>query len=227
MKKFYRIIILLIVFTFLSTYNPNKLDAVLKKKNTFFRIQNIIIVNNFLVQKSKVNEKLNQIYNKSIFSVRRKDIEKPLSTIDFLEKIEVKKKYPNTIIVKIFETKPIAILFKDKDKYLLDSSSNLIPITDNMSFTQLPSVFGKDAEKHFIYFFNQLENNKFPKKKIKKYYFFRIGRWDLELLNKKIIKFPEENTEAAIKKSIELLHRKDFEKYNIIDLRVDGKIIVE
>ena len=31
----------------------------------------------------------------------------------------------------------------------------------------------------------------------------------------------------AIKKSIELLKRKDFQKYNIIDLRVEGKIIVE
>jgi len=33
--------------------------------------------------------------------------------------------------------------------------------------------------------------------------------------------------EDAIKKSIELLDRKDFQNYNIIDLRVDGKIIVE
>ena len=31
----------------------------------------------------------------------------------------------------------------------------------------------------------------------------------------------------AIKKSVELLNRKDFENYNIIDLRVYGKIIVE
>ena len=33
--------------------------------------------------------------------------------------------------------------------------------------------------------------------------------------------------ETAIKKSIELLDREDFKNYNIIDLRVDGKIIVE
>ena len=35
------------------------------------------------------------------------------------------------------------------------------------------------------------------------------------------------NIESAIKKTIELLDRKDFENYNIIDLRIDGKIIVE
>ena len=62
---------------------------------------------------------------------------------------------------------------------------------------------------------------------MKKFYFFQIGRWDLELTNDKIIKFPYNNIEDAVKKSIELLDRKDFENYNIIDLRIDGKIIVE
>ena len=42
-----------------------------------------------------------------------------------------------------------------------------------------------------------------------------------------MIKFPYNNIEEAIKKSIELLGRRDFEDYNIIDLRIDGKIIVE
>ena len=62
---------------------------------------------------------------------------------------------------------------------------------------------------------------------IKKFYFFQIGRWDLQFANDKIIKLPHDNVEDAIKKSIELLNRKDFQNYNIIDLRVDGKIIVE
>jgi len=37
----------------------------------------------------------------------------------------------------------------------------------------------------------------------------------------------ENNIDDAIQKSIELLEREDFKNYNIIDLRVDGKIIVE
>ena len=96
-----------------------------------------------------------------------------------------------------------------------------------MNFNHLPSVFGNDAENNFVYFFDQLENNNFPIKKIKNFYYFQIGRWDLQLLNNKIIKLPHNNTEDAIKKSVELLNREDFKNYNIIDLRVDGKIIVE
>ena len=227
MNKFYRIFLLLVGFVFLSTYNPNKFNLISEKNNKFFKIQNIIIVNNFLLKKSVVNEKLSQIYNKNIFLIKRKDVEEVLKDIDFLKKIEVKKRYPDTLVVKIFETKPVAILFKDKTKYLLDNSSNLISFADNMNFNQLPSVFGDNAANNFVYFFNQLENNNFPINEIKNYYYFQIGRWDLQLLNNKIIKFPHNNTEDAIEESIELLDREDFKNYNIIDLRVDGKIIVE
>ena len=227
MKKLYRIALLLIVFIFLSTYNTKNLDLISEKKPTFFEIQNIEIINNFLVEKSEIEAKLSIIYNKNIFLIKGSDIEESLKEIDFLKKIEVKKKYPNTVIIKIFETRPVAILFKNKVKYLLDSSSNLISLEDDKKFNQLPSVFGKEAENNFIYFFNQLESNNFPHKTVKNFYYFQIGRWDLQLSNNKLIKFPHNNIDDAIKKSIELLDRKDFKNYNIIDLRVHGKIVVE
>ena len=227
MKKLYRIVLLITVLIFLSTYSPSEFNLALEKNNAFLKIEKILIVDNFLIKNSKIEEKLSKIYNKNIFLIKRKNIEESLKDINFLEKVEVRKRYPNTIIVKIFETKPVAILYENKAKYLLDSSSNLIFFEDNMNFNQLPSVFGEGAKKHFIHFFNQLENNNFPTKDIKKFYFFQIGRWDLELANNKIIKFPHNNIEDAIKKSIELLGREDFENYNNIDLRIDGKIIVE
>ena len=227
MKKLYRIILLLIALIFLSTFNPNEFSIISKKNSEFFEIRNIKIVNNFLIKESKVYEKLGPIYNKNIFFIKREDIEESLKEINFLEKIEVKKKYPDTVIVKIFETIPVAILFKDKVKYLLDSSSNLVLFANNMDFDKLPIIFGEGAENNFTYFFDQLKNNNFPTKQIKKLYYFQIGRWDLQLTNDKIIKFPNNITDEIIKKSVELLDREDFENYNIIDLRIDGKIIVE
>jgi len=227
MKKLYRIVLLIIVLIFLSTYSPSGFNLILQKDNTFLKIQKIEIVNNSLIKDSEIKEKLSKIYNKNIFLIKRKDIEDPLKEINFLEKIEVKKKYPNTIIVEIFETKPVAILYQNKTKYLLDSSSNLILFEDAMNFNQLPTVFGEGAKNHFIHFFSQLENNNFPIENVKKFYFFQIERWDLHLANDRLIKFPHNNIDDAIKKSIELLDRKDFENYNIIDLRIDGKIIVE
>ena len=227
MKKLYRIVLLVIVLIFLSTYSPSGFNLISKKDNTFLKIQKIEIVNNSLIKNTEIKEKLSKIYNKNILLIRREDIEDPLKEINFLEKIEVKKKYPNTIIVEVFETKPVATLYKNKTKYLLDSLSNLILFKDNENFNQLPSIFGEEAEKYFMYFFNQLENNNFPIENVKKFYFFQIGRWDLQLASGRLVKFPHRNIDYAIKKSIELLDRKDFENYNVIDLRIDGKIIVK
>ena len=227
MKKLYRIILLLAAFIFLTTYNPNEFNAFPKKKNLFFKIQNIEIINNHLIRENEIVERLAHIYEKNILFIERNDVERPLKSIDFLEKIEVKKKYPNTIIIKVYETKPIAILFKKNHKYLLDSSSNLITFSENMLIDDFPSVFGEGAEQDFINFYNQLENNNFPNQKIKNFYYFQIGRWDLQLLNDLIIKFPASKIKEAIQQSVELLTRKDFENYNVIDLRIHGKIVVE
>ena len=227
MKKLYRIFLLLIIFIFVSTYNPIEFNKIIKKKNYFFKVKKIEIFNNQLIKKSEIKKKLEKIKNKNILLIERSDIEEPLKQINFFEKIEVKKKYPNTIIVKIFETKPVGILFKNNRKYILDSSSNLILSNESMKFDKIPSIFGEGAENHFIFFFNILKSNKFYIDRVKNYYYFQAGRWDIELFNNKIIKFPENNTEEAVKKTIELLNRKDFENYNIIDLRVNGKIIVE
>ena len=66
MKKIYRIIILFVALIFLTTYSPTDFNVFPKKKNFFFKIQNIIIVNNHLIDENKIIEKLNEIYEKNI-----------------------------------------------------------------------------------------------------------------------------------------------------------------
>ncbi len=69
MKKFYRIILLLIVLIFLSTFNPKEFNLISKKSDVLFKIENIEIKNNFLIKKTKIEKKLSNIYNKNIFFI--------------------------------------------------------------------------------------------------------------------------------------------------------------
>ena len=227
MKKLYRIIVLLIALIFLSTYTPKELQISSQKKNVFFGVKKIEIKNVYLIDKKEIIKKLNQINNKNILFIKKKEIEEPLKSIDFLEKVEVKKIYPGTIIINVFETKPIGILFKNNTKYILDSSSNLVLFKKKMLNDFFPGIFGEDAEKEFVNFFNLLKDNQFPWKEIKNYYYFQIGRWDLQLFSNQTIKLPPNKTADAIQNAIELLNRKDFDNYNIIDLRISGKIVAE
>lgn len=227
MKKLYKIILLLTILIFLTTYSPNKITFFNKNKNFFFKIQNIEITNNNKINKTDIINKLNHIYTKNILFISNDDISESLKTVNYLAKIEVKKKYPDTIVIRIYETKPVGILFKNNTKYIIDTVSNLITFNDNLVNNNFPNIFGKDAERDFINFFEQLKNNKFPRKEVKNYYYFQVDRWDVKLTNNQIIKFPSKKRKEAIQQSVKLLNHEDFENYKVIDLRIHGKIVVE
>ena len=228
MKKLYRIIILLLTLIFLTTFNPRHSNLIIEKDWFFFQIKKVEIINSKLVSKNEVEKKLKGVYGKNIIFINRENIEEPLKSINFLDKIEVKKKYPNTIIIKIFETKPIALLYKKEKKYLIDSKSNLIIVHDNEKYKNLPSVFGGEGvEKNFISFFSLLKEKNFPTELIESFYYFQIGRWNIKLYEKKTIKYPSVDIQESIKKSVQLINNKAFKKYNIIDLRISDKVIVE
>jgi cell division protein FtsQ len=227
MKNFYNIGLLLTVFIFLTTYTPSQIEFNSNKKNPYFNIQNILILNTNRIDKNDVELRLSNIYEKNIFFIKIQDLYEPLKSIYFLDKIEVKKKYPNTLILKISETEPIAFFLKDNKNFLLDSKENLIPVERINLDNNYPYIFGLNADKNFLNMLSLLNKAKFPIKKIKSYYYFQIGRWDLKLENNQLIKLPNEETKKAIVKLIELLKQEDFKTYEVIDLRINDRIIVE
>ena len=228
MRKFYSILLLLITFVFLTTYNPSEIEFFSNKNNSIFNIKNIKIVNNNRIKESDIESNLSKIYGRNIFFIKTKDIQNVIKNIYFLDTVEVKKSYPNTLIIKIFETEPIAILFKNNEYFLIDDASNLIPIKKNSATSyDYPNIFGKDSEKHFLNFFNLLKESNFPTSRIKNYYYFQIGRWDLQLESALLIKLPSDKTKSAVEKSIKLLNQKDFTNYEVIDLRINDRIIVQ
>ena len=50
MKKLQRVVLLLILFTFLSTYSPNEFGLTPEGNNTFLKIQNIEIEKHSLIE---------------------------------------------------------------------------------------------------------------------------------------------------------------------------------
>ena len=72
-----------------------------------------------------------------------------------------------------------------------------------------------------------MKNYDFKTQTVKNYNYLQIGRSDLQLNNNQVIKLPSNEASEAIQRVGELLEREDFQKYYIIDLRIDGKIVVE
>ena len=227
MRKFYSILLLLLTLILLTTYNPSEMELISNQGNSLFDVKSIKIINNEKIKPDVIEEKLKKIYGQNIFFIKTSEIEKVTRNIIYLQSIEVKKKYPNTLIVKVFETSPLAILLKNTDYYILDSGANLILINaDSVTNYNYPHIFGKNSEKYFLNFLQLLKKNNFPIIDIKSYYYFQIGRWDLQLKDGLLIRLPNNMIKNAIEKSVELLNKDDFKNYEVIDLRINGRIIV-
>lgn len=189
-----------------------------------FNLEEINIENNTLVEESDLKSLLNPFYNKNLISINNNEIGKVLLKNSFIESFKIKKKYPNTLNIVIFEKKPIAILLNKKKKYFISEKIELIEYRKISKFENLPYVLGnKDEFKNFYY---DLKKIKFPLDKIKKYTFYESKRWDLETKNNVIVKLPSKNYLKSLKNYLELSNKNNFQKYKIFDYRIDNQLIL-
>lgn len=190
-----------------------------------FNLEEINIENNTLVEESDLKSLLNPFYNKNLISINNNEIGKVLLKNSFIESFKIKKKYPNTLNIVIFEKKPIAILLNKKKKFFISEKIELIEYRKISKFENLPYVLGnKDEFKNFYY---DLKKIKFPLDKIKKYTFYESKRWDLETKNNVIVKLPSKNYLKSLKNYLELSNKNNFQKYKIFDYRIDNQLILK
>ena len=110
-KSFFGLIILLILLT---TYNPKFSSLVNFKIN----IQDIIVENNVVLEKSEIQEQLAFLYNNNLFFLNLNSVEENLKKISFIDSFSIKKIYPNKLKLVIKEKTPIAILQNKKKNFI-------------------------------------------------------------------------------------------------------------
>ena len=143
---------------------------------------------------------------------------------DTLENFEIKKKYPNALIIRIFEKKPIAILLQKKEKFYLSEKIELIDFKKIKNYENLPYIFGNQIE--FEIFYKNLKKINFPFDTIKKYTFFESKRWDLETLDGIVIKLPDANYTESLQSYLKIKNKDSFKKYVVFDYRIKGQLIL-
>ena len=190
-----------------------------------FNIKKINIENNFLIKKNDIKNLLDPIYDKSLIFLNNSEIENLLVQNSFIDSFKVKKKYPNTLKIEIFEKKPFAILFYKKNKFYLSEKIELIEFKDLKNFKDLPYIFGNKDE--FKIFYNNLIKINFPLKEVKKYTLYETNRWDLETINKNIIKLPAINYIDSLENYLNLKKKNDFKNYKVFDYRINNQLILK
>lgn len=212
--RFFTYFIIIIFLTSINNYNLyNKkifnIDRV--EVNGFSEKKNIIIKN-----------EIKNILGKNIFLIKKNYFKKLLNRNDTKDLI-IKKVYPNKLIINFIPSKPICIiLFKDRKIILGDNGKKLNIETIEK---KLPKVSGSKNFGNILKVVNMLKLSKLNYDKIDEIIFFKSGRFDINLENKTLIKFPIRYTKEIINYSSYLLNDKRFINSKVIDLRLENKII--
>ena len=218
MKK--RTIIALTLFLLLTTISSQQKLVISK-----FSIKDVQVENNFLIKENDIKKLLFPIYGKNLIFLKNEEIKRVLIKHTFVESFKVKKKYPNTLEIKIFEKKPFAILIKKKNKFYLSEKLELIEFKKLINNQEMPYIFGD--EKKFEILYENLKKINFPLKDIKKYTLYETNRWDLEITKKRIIRLPSENYIKSLENYLELMNKKNLQKYKVFDYRINNQLILK
>jgi cell division protein FtsQ len=217
MKK--RIIIAIALLVLLTTIS-SKHEIVITK----FNLEEIKIENNSIIKEKEIKKLLFPIYNKNLLFLSNYEIEKALKQNSFIESFKIKKKYPSTLKIEIYEKKPIAIIFKKQEKFYLSEKIELIKFKKIEKYKELPYIFGN--EKNFKELYLKLKKISFPFNIVKKYTLFELNRWDIETVNNKLIKLSPERYLDNLKNFLDIRDKKNFKKYKVFDYRLENQLIL-
>jgi|TARA_B110000914_G_scaffold219129_1_gene227346 cell division protein FtsQ len=221
MKTTLKLYFLIFIFFIFSTYN-NK-----DNKNNFsffFPIKKILIENNVAINLLELKSDFNFLIDTSLIFLNKEIFISTSDRHDFISSIQVKKKYPNTLQIKIIEKIPVAIQITNKRKFYITKSDEKINFIDISNYGNLPLIIGK--HKNFDIFYGDLERNNFKINEIKAFYYFEIGRWDIVLKNEKIIKLPKNYLDLLPRINL-MLNDNKLSKYKTLDFRIKDQLILQ
>lgn len=152
-----------------------------------------------------------------------------VEALPWVKSAEVRRVWPDKIVVRIQERRPVALWQMDGAVAVIDASGKPISGEDPARFAELPLVVGKGAETQVGALLALIATQPNLKSRVKAA--VRVGerRWNLRLANGVEVRLPEEGAEAALAELVRLEREENVLARDIkaIDLRFPDRFIVK
>jgi len=214
--------ILLYFFLFLI------IGSITNKNFTNLNFPNInkIIVSGLDEKNNKnIENKLKFLQIENLFFLNKIKIVQTINSNELVEKFSVLKKYPSTLDIKINKIKFLAKVEMNGKSFFLGSNGKFLENKETIK--DIPNIFGEFDKKNFFQFKSKIDEVKFDYKKIKNLYYFKSGRWDIEMNSGLLIKLPKENVQESLKLVKALIIKFQDEEINKLDLRQKNQIVLD
>ena len=219
-KRGKKIFIYLFFFVFLGSINNysifNSNPFIIKKFQTLGLDNNLV---------TELENNLYNIKEPNIFFLNNNLLKSIINSNSLIETFNVFKIYPSTLIIKIKKTNFLARLNIEGDIFLIGSNGKFTKDFVSSNSVILPFIFGKPKVEEILKIFSLISESELKYENIKKLFFYKSGRIDLEMKNNILIKLPIDNLKDTLKNISQLISDNRFNK-KIIDARVPNQIIL-
>ena len=235
-RKFLKYIIIGIILFLFFFYFYNQLI----KKDKFstiiqdisekynYQLKNVEINSLQRINKSEVNNIINQYYNQSIFLLPLERISKSINQLSWVKDVNLSINFNNKLKVEIFEYEPIGLLFYNNQLFYFSKNGKIIDKFKEGVNESLIIFYGNQASMAAYKFLNIINKTE-AVNLIKEGYYIDERRWDIRLHNNIVINLSEINIEDSLKNYIKLIKKfnnSDIIKIKSIDLRDSEKAII-
>ncbi len=225
--------LILITYFFISpTYQNLKTNMweqmiVLSVKNGFV-VKNIHVTGREKVEKETLLALLNVQINDPILNFKPSEIQEFIKKLSWVEQVQVKRKFPDTIFIHLLERKPIALWQHNKKIVVVDKDGHVLTHDNIGAYYHLPLFIGAQAHQHISEILPLIRAEKNVLNEIEAITYISNRRWDLVLKNGAIVKLPEHDVGLALSQLSKLaetdqIFKKDL---SIIDLRLEDQVIL-
>jgi cell division protein FtsQ len=193
-----------------------------------YQLKNVEINSLQRINKSEVNNIINQYYNQSIFLLPLDRISKSINQLSWVKDVNLSTNFNNKLKVEIFEYEPIGLLFYNNQLFYFSKNGKIIDKFREGINESLIIFYGNQASMAAYKFLNII-NKTDTVNLIKEGYYIDERRWDIRLHNNIVLNLSEINIEDSLKNYIKLIKKfnnSDIIKIKSIDLRDSEKAII-
>ena len=215
-----KILIYFFIFLIIGTFNNKNLNKINFLKKIEIQVSGLDDNSN-----QKLKNDLNYLKINNLFFLDELKLKKIISSNNLVEKFYIFKQYPSRLDIKIKKTIFLAKVNKNGNNFYLGSNGKLIATKEYIK-KNVPTIFGDFNNKNFFELREALNHINFDYDKIKNLFYFKSGRWDIELKNDLLIKLPKNNLNDSLKLFSDILDINEKKEIFLIDLRQQNQIII-
>ena len=198
-----------------------------KSFSTFFDLKKIEVLGITNIEENKIKNKLNILKGTNIIFVKKNKINNIVKEFSFIDKLSIKKIYPDKIRITIIELEPIGIFLTENKKLLLLENGISVILNNQKNFANLTHVNGVDGDKNFYIFYKDLMKTEFDINLIEEVRYFKTKRWDIILKNDKLIRLPIMDYNKSLKEFVGFYRKDEFKNFTVFDFRINGQLILK